>query len=140
MLTPLWRHYTRYAHVGVVGVAIDEEPEAGLDFLSEIGGGGVRHAFDQIAIGGSWLNEHLVRFVWREAVAEAATPQVIVVERLVDTRSYLSDYTIRTEEDRVVATASGSSPILQWLEEGLPLASANDGRRGGLAIGSSHRE
>lgn len=121
----------RYAHVGVVGVAIDEEPETGLTFLSEIGGGEVRTAFDQIAIGGSWLNEHLVRFVWREGIAEAATPQVIVVERLVDTKSYLSDYTIRTGDDRVVATPSGSSAILQWLEQGLPLDNANDDRRGG---------
>lgn len=129
-------HGERYAHVGVVGVAIDEEPEAGLRFLSEIGGGEVRTAFDQIAIGGSWLNEHLVRFVWREGIAEAATPQVIVVERLVDTKSYLSDYTIRTGDDKVVATPSGSSDILQWLEQGLPLDDVNDDRRGGPPRGS----
>ena len=129
-------HGARYAHVGVVGVAIDEEPETGLTFLSEIAGGKVRTAFDQIAIGGSWLNEHLVRFVWREGIAEAATPQVILVERPVDTKSYLSDYTIRTGDDKVVATLSGSSAILQWLVEGLPLDDVNDDRRGGLPRGS----
>ncbi len=116
----------RYAHIEVVGVAIDEDPEAGLTFLSEIGRGTVRTAFDQIAVGGSWLNEQIVRFAWREGKAKAATPQVIVVERLVDTSSYLSEYTIKTGDDLVVANASGSSDIARWIEQGLPLDYSGD--------------
>lgn len=111
----------KYAHIEVVGVAIDEDPEAGLTFLSDIGRGTVRTAFDQVAVGGSWLNEQVVRFAWREAKARAATPQVIVVERLVDTSSYLSEYTIKTGDDLVVANASGASDIVRWIEQGLPL-------------------
>ncbi len=111
----------KYAHIEVVGVAIDEDPEAGLTYLSDIGGGTVGTAFDQIAVGGSWLNEQVVRFAWREGKAAASTPQVIVVERLVDTSSYLSESTIKTGDDLVVANASGRNDILRWLERGLPL-------------------
>jgi len=111
----------KYAHIEVVCVAIDENPEAGLAFLSDIGGGAVRTAFDQVAVGGSWLNEQVVRFVWREGKTEAATPQVIVVERRVDTSSYLSESTIKTGDDLIVANASGRSDILRWIEQGLPL-------------------
>ena len=127
----------RYAHLEIVGVAIDEEPEAGLTFLSEIGGGTVRTAFDQVAVGGSWLNEQVVRFVWREGKAVASTPQVIVVERLVDTSSYLSESTIKTGDDLVVANPRGSRDLLRWLEQGLPLdysANQDEGQlREGLA-------
>ncbi len=111
----------KYAHIEVVGVAIDEDPEAGLTYLSDIGGGTVGTAFDQIAVGGSWLNEQVVRFAWREGKAAASTPQVIVVERLVDTSSYLSKSTIKTGDDLVVANARGRNDILRWLEQGLPL-------------------
>lgn len=110
-----------YAHIEVVGVAIDEDPEAGLTYLSDIGGGTVGTAFDQIAVGGSWLNEQIVRFAWREGKAAASTPQVIVVERLVDTSSYSSESTIKTGDDLVVANARGRKDILRWLEQGLPL-------------------
>ncbi len=116
----------KYARVGVVGVAIDDDPETGVAFLSDIAGGSVRTAFDQVVIGGSWLNEQIVRFVWREGVAEAATPQVIVLERIVDTSLYPSDYTIGIGDDRIVANARGSSDIIQWLQHGLPLDDGND--------------
>lgn len=109
-----------YAHIEVVGVAIDEDLEAGLTYLSDIGGGTVGTAFDQIAVGGSWLNEQIVRFAWREGKAAASTPQVIVVERLVDTSSYSSESTIKTGDDLVVANARGRKGILRWLEQGLP--------------------
>jgi hypothetical protein len=112
----------KYAHIEVVGVAIDEDPEAGLTYLSEIGGGErVGAAFDQIAIGGSWLNEQVVRLAWREGKAAASTPQVIVVERLVDTSAYLSESTIKAGDDLVVANARGRNDILRWFEQGLPL-------------------
>ena len=114
-------HGDKYAHIEVVGVAIDEDPKAGLAYLSDIGGGTIGTAFDQVAVGGSWLNEQVVRFVWREGMAEAATPQVIVVGRLVDTSSYLSESTIKTGDDLVVANASGVSDIVRWIEQGLPL-------------------
>ncbi len=122
----------KYAHIEVVGVAIDEDPEVGLAFLSDIGRGTVRAAFDQIAVGGSWLNEQVVRFAWREGKAKAATPQVIVVERLVDTSSYLSEYTIKTGDDLVVANASGGSDIVRWIEQGLPLDYSGDHGEGQL--------
>ena len=122
-----------YAHIEVVGVAIDEDPEAGLTYLSDIGRGTVGTAFDQIAVGGSWLNEQVVRFAWREGKAAASTPQVIVVERLVDTSSYLSESTIKTGNDLVVANASGRNDILRWIERGLPLDYSADQDEGQLA-------
>ena len=80
-------HGKKYAKVSVVGVALDSDPDKGIAFLKEMGRGKIGGAFDQIVVGGSWLNEQIVRVVWRERMASAASPQVVVVERLVDTES-----------------------------------------------------
>lgn len=113
-------HADVYAQISVVGVALDRNPATGVEFLSKVAAGSIDRAFDQIIAGGSWLNEQIVRFVWREGITEASTPQVIVIERYVDTASYLRDYSIGTEPDRVVANRRGSAEIIQWFNENVP--------------------
>ncbi|MEO8635600.1 MAG: hypothetical protein ABI587_10035 [Gemmatimonadales bacterium] len=110
-----------YAKVSVVGIALDDDLDTGLRFLAKLGKGRLDWSFDQVAVGGSWLNEEVVRFVWREGVARAASPQVIVVERAVDTKSYLSMSTIGVQGDRLIANLVGSEQILQWVAAGLTL-------------------
>lgn len=110
-----------YAAVRVVGVALDRDLDAGLQFLSDIGEGQPGGAFDQVIVGGSWLNEQIVRFVWREGIAQAASPQVVVIERPVSTSSYLSTASIEVQNDRFLTNPAGSADIVQWIREGLPL-------------------
>lgn len=114
-------HGGSYAEVSVVGVALDDDLEAGLRFLSELGNGTAEDAFDQVIVGGSWLNEQVVRFVWREHVAKAASPQVVVIERPVNTESYLLTSTIHVDSDRLVVNPVGSAEIIQWINQGLRL-------------------
>ena len=93
-------HGNSYAQISVVGVALDADPDAGLQFLLDLSGGTPSRAFDQISAGGSWLNEQAVRLFWRKQAAVAVIPQVVVIERRVDTGSYLSDAEIRVQDDR----------------------------------------
>ena len=110
-----------YAQVSVIGIAVDADLDAGLKFLSELGGGTPGGAFDQVSVGGSWLNEQAMRFFWRTRAAVAAIPQILVIERQVDTGAYLLDADIRVQDDVVVANPRGHEAILTWLDEGTPL-------------------
>ena len=114
-------HADTYARVSVIGVALDRDPEVGFSFLSDMSAGDVYTAFDQVVIGGSWLNEQVVRLVWRDAVAEAATPQVIVIERMLKTDSYLAAGGIQAGSDKLIANFVGSADIMTWIDQGVPL-------------------
>lgn len=115
-------HGGSYAQVSVVGVALDSDIDAGLRFLSDIGSRTPAGAFDQIIVGGSWLNEQIVRFVWRDGFTEAALPQVLVIERPVNTAPYLLNRTLGVQDDKVVAREIGSRAIVSWLEGGVPIS------------------
>jgi hypothetical protein len=114
-------HEVSFAKIQVVGVALDNDLEAGLGFLAELGSGELGRTFDQIAVGGSWLNEEVVRFVWQDEMAEAALPQIVVIERSVDTRSYLTARTIGVHNDRILVNPIGNAEITEWLRAEAPL-------------------
>ncbi len=75
----------RYARVSVVGVAIDPDVRAELQFIQSIGAG---DAFDQISIGGGWLNHLIAELSWQDGFAEPAMPQIVFTERRVDGKEY----------------------------------------------------
>ncbi|MBY0493041.1 MAG: hypothetical protein K2Y23_02385 [Cyanobacteria bacterium] len=110
-----------YAQITVVAVDMDQDLDAGLRFLSELGGGSPGNAFDQIVLGGLWLNEQLVRFIWRENVTEALTPQIVLVEPPVDASTYPVDFKLGVQADKVIAKKKGASEIKKWLSDGAPL-------------------
>lgn len=114
-------HGSGYAQVSVVGVALDRDVDKGLRFLAEHGNGSTASSFDQVIAGGSWLNEQVVRFVWRDGLVQAMTPQIIVIERVVDTSSYVAQSTIAVQSDKFIGAWVGYKDILRWLGEGLPL-------------------
>jgi hypothetical protein len=55
-----------------IGVALDDDPRIGIEWLGQVGG------FDEVSAGGSWFNTALTEYVWREPTALGATPQVII--------------------------------------------------------------
>lgn len=114
-------HGQSFAAIRVVGVALDDSLEVGLEFLSGLGEGEPDRVFDQVSVGGGWLNEEIVRFVWRGGIAQAALPQIIVVERPVNTKSYLASGTIEVQDDRLLVNPVGRAEITQWLRSGVPL-------------------
>ena len=113
-------HGAEYSQISVVAVALDRDLDAGLQLISDLGGGDSA-AFDQIVVGGSWLNELVLKLVWREGLATAATPQIVVVERRIDSSSYESESKIRVADDDLLVNHSGSAEIGEWFERGLPL-------------------
>ena len=111
-----------YARVTVVGIALDQDPRVGYDFLRRIGSGELDRSFDQVVAGGSWLNEAIVRFVWQDQIAEASSPQIVVIERQVATSMYVQTSAIEASGNRVRANPVGSDAILRWVQAGFPLA------------------
>lgn len=97
------------------GVARDWDVDAGLAHLHRFG------QFDEVTAGRNWLNSGVVHYVWEDIPGEAATPQVIVVDRqLVDRRSpQAADGVVRDE--RLVTRLVGWPEIVQWLERGAPM-------------------
>jgi len=114
-------HGKSYAQITVIGVALDSAPDKGIAFLTGIGKDQTDASFDQIIAGGSWLNEQIVRLVWRERMTEAASPQVLVVERTVITDEYLAKSTIGVRADRVLVNPTGNKEIVNWVTQGVPL-------------------
>ena len=60
-----------------IGVAAEKSLNAGLRFLNAMG------QFDEIVVGGDWMNEEAVRYFWRDIPGRASLPQIVVVRRSV---------------------------------------------------------
>jgi hypothetical protein len=114
-------HAASYAKITLVAVGVDDELDAGLKSLQDLSSQNLESAFDQIMVGGGWLNEQVVRVVWRERMMRPAIPQILAIERPVSTDAYLSKQTIGVGEDKVVANLVGNDEIWRWLKDGLPL-------------------
>ena len=107
-----------YSSVRVVAVVLDDSVSAGWKFVSALSGGRPERSFDQVVLGGSWLNETLQRWIWRDSLVDAASPQVFLVARPIGAAAYLDDYRLRIGQDWIVARHVGSSSIHQWLAAG----------------------
>lgn len=87
-----------------VGVALDQDPVAGISFLEKFG------PFDELASGGGWMNGTALTFVTRDMPAEMAIPQLIIVERAVTSRHRQ----IEGAADRLVARKVGADAIVTF--------------------------
>ena len=123
-----------YAKITVVGVAIDNDLDAGVKFLR-----GMNHesspAFDELSVGGSWLNQFITQLVWRGGLAQAATPSVVLVERTVDASGYPSH--IAFEQDSLVLRITGRDSLITWVNAGTPVgrsALETAARAGGASL------
>lgn len=67
-----------------IGVALDADPTEGTRFLERFG------TFDELIVGGGWLNVGFLSFIARDLPGPLATPQLVVVERdiVVDQRVF----------------------------------------------------
>lgn len=107
-----------FAHTSVIGVAIDDDLQAGVRYLQ--GFRGRRTSFDELSIGGSWLNEIVTSLVWRDGLATAEVPQVVLVERRVDARGYPGNIAVR--RDSMLLRVVGREDVIAWVNAGTPLA------------------
>ena len=93
------------------GVAVDWELESGIDFLAAFG------EFDEIIVGGNWLNSGAITYVWRDFPGASDVPQVVVVKRSVD----VSSNTISVGEEEILARLVGAEHIMKWVDLGAPI-------------------
>jgi hypothetical protein len=98
-----------------LGIARDWRVDAGLAHLARFG------RFDEVVAGRNWLNLGLLRYVWEDVPGEAATPQVLVLDRrLVDRNSAEAAEGV-VQDERLVARLLGWDEIERWVERGAPL-------------------
>jgi hypothetical protein len=111
-------HGGSFAAVKVVGVDLDTDLKPGLQFISELEHGSSTPVFDQLSVGGSWLNDEFLRIGWRGGLAKSSIPQVLLVARSVDSREYASKSLLSVGPDSVVADIVGAKDIVTWVAGG----------------------
>ena len=94
-----------------VAVSLDWDPGVAHTFLKGFG------KFDEMSLGGNWVSDGAVKYVWREMPGEPLVPQVIIVERHVDTNSA----GVRVTSERVVKRVLGAAAIEGWVKSGARL-------------------
>lgn len=104
-----------FESVRVVGVAIDVDVQAGLGYLESIS----PTAFDEVSVGSGWQNEHVVRLLHQQGIAETAVPLVIVISRTM--AATLAPLTMTYGRDSVRAVIQGASRVEAWLKGGARL-------------------
>lgn len=110
-------HGESFSNISVIGVSVDQDVDAGLEYFRRMGK--ANEKLDQIAVGGSWLNDEVVNLVWRKGLAQAATPQVLLVGRAVDVEAYPGS--IEVGENRKLLDVQGRQDIISWVNAGTPL-------------------
>lgn len=95
-----------------IGVAKDWVVEDGIEHLQKFG------AFDEVMTGRNWLNVGALKYMWEDIPGKAATPQIVVVDRVVEGVDAPA-YGIKEEE--LVVRKIGLREIRQWLEQGVPV-------------------
>lgn len=106
---------SKYAAVRVIGVSIDHDLEAGVKYLERYRSD-LPMAFDQIMVGGSWLNEFMVAHAWRDHRASVSVPQVLFFKRHVDARAYPKE--IGVSPDTLVFQFTGRDSLLAFVNGG----------------------
>lgn len=109
------RHGVAFRGVKVVGIAVDGDEEEGIEYLRTIG----LKNFDEISVGAGWRNEQITRLIWRDKVAEAEVPQVVLVTHVMT--STLSPLVLSYGTDSVVSVVRGSKALVEWVKAGVPL-------------------
>jgi hypothetical protein len=107
-----------YSSVRVIGVGMNNEIADGLRYLESVG----TASFSEISVGSGWQNEHVVRLVGRERLADLAVPLAVVVARPIV--ATLSPLRITYGADSVLRVVQGAKRISEWVRGGAGLSDA----------------
>lgn len=94
------------------GVALDRDLSKGLRWLTSVG------PFDEISVGGNWLNSQAVRFMFGGSSGPATVPQIIVFQRTIDQPS---SSTLVVGPETIATRRVGVQPILDWVVSDDPI-------------------
>lgn len=103
-----------FAEIRVIGVALDDDVSEGVSYLKSLETDG--RIFDQISVGGGWLNEQVAGMVWREHQFLPRVPQVVGVVRRIDASAYPSS--IAVQPDSLLFVVTGRDSLLKWIGGG----------------------
>ena len=103
-----------------IGATAQWSVEEGLDYLMR-GESPVFHTqdfgpWDEVWAGRNWLNTAGIDFIWRGTEGPPVVPQVVVIERTVET----ADSGLTIGPDRLLARAEGGDGVVEWFEAGMP--------------------
>jgi hypothetical protein len=98
---------TRGAQFRAVAVSLDWKTDEALAFLQGFG------AFDELLVGSNWLSDGARRYIWRDLPGPAAVPQVLVVEREIETEPE-----VQVRSERVIKRIAGAAPVMEWVKAG----------------------
>lgn len=90
----------------LVGVAIDDNAAAGIEYLTEVSD------FDEVSAGDGWANAFAYDYVWNVASPVATVPQLIIVERTTVVQD--SPFTVSSSET-LLRRYVGLRPITEWV-------------------------
>jgi hypothetical protein len=104
------------ATFSTLGIARDRQVRAGLRHLRRHG------EFDEVIAGRSWSNLGLQRYVWGDLPGQAATPQLLLVERTLDEPSPgQGGRQFAIQRERLLVRKVGLDEIQAWLRDGAPV-------------------
>jgi hypothetical protein len=89
-----------------VGVSLDWDVEEGIRFLRRYG------PFDQVVVGGNWVNLAAIEYIWRDQPGSPTVPQIVLIRRHVDQRPA----TIDVSPDQVLGRFVGAEQIMEWAQ------------------------
>lgn len=97
-----------------VGVGLDLNPFSSLRHLRELG------LFDELAVGRGWDNRAALQLFHLGFGLEAATPQLVVVRRLIVRDSTYEPVRLRVHEE-MAFRVTGLDGIERWVRRGCPI-------------------
>lgn len=98
------------ARTRMIGVAVDPTVGDGLDVLEQFG------HFDEITLGGGWLNVASQKYMWGRFAGKAGVPQVLILQR----RLHIQGSDFRVAEETFVIRKVGTDELLAWAHAGFP--------------------
>jgi hypothetical protein len=101
-----------------VGVSQHRSARAGINYLGKFG------SFNELSAGRSWYNGALLKYVHDGFLGPAATPQILLVERILGSEEHPK---IRNE--RVLLRQVGLGSIHDWVKRGAPIPQGELGQQ-----------
>jgi len=98
------------------GISVGWDVEDGFEHLQSFGG------FDEVSLGRNWFNLGAERYLWNEVPGTPATPQLLVIERLIVSpleKTATGGYAVL--ETRLLARYTGVHAISSWVDLDSPL-------------------
>jgi hypothetical protein len=102
------------AAFATLGVAINDDADSGAAMLAPLS------QFDEVSLGGGWVNHVAEHYIWTDSTGVPAIPQVLVIARDVNSSKGKSQWSVTNS--RVLARVVGAEAIRAWIAKGAPVS------------------